>query len=228
MKRRPLTVHEAQLPLELKAVFNKRGSDWTPNEKDDVVQWLYTHKLRYLLAFSLRHLGPYATREDAEDVWQRFMSKRWEGVVRNYDPARKGNDRREEGDCPFWIYLKRSLKNFSIDGRPRPPVVQHEPTSTGSETGDDQSGSGDIPDTSGGPEDKVEWEQICCRMEKCLQRLANVHARKYEVLVLSCFEERSHKEIAVTLCITETYSKQLLMRARLWLRECLEGEGIQL
>ena len=122
-------MHEVQVPLELKPVFNKRGSDWTPKEKDQVLNWLYKHQQTYLLILALRYLrryntrGGYATPEDAEDAFQDLFAKKWEGILRNYDPAKGDNDRQEERYCRFWTYLKTCLKRVCIDlkiGEPFP------------------------------------------------------------------------------------------------------------
>lgn len=65
-------------------------------------------------------------------------------------------------------------------------------------------------------------------IERCLQRLAQKNLRRYEVFMLYEIDGCSHIEISRKLGITENYSKALLMHAKLWLRKCLEGEGIQL
>lgn len=51
----------------------KRGSDWTPQEKEAVLKWL-NERLDYLRLFALRRLGVRATRQNAEGCMGSVLS----------------------------------------------------------------------------------------------------------------------------------------------------------
>lgn len=54
-----------------------------------LLQWLLTQKrLRYLLSFILRYLGPRSNQEDAKEVWSSFSACALSRVIKTYDPGR--------------------------------------------------------------------------------------------------------------------------------------------
>lgn len=236
MKRSSLTVHDAQLPPELEAVFKKRGADWTPNEKDSVMRWLNTYKLRYLLVFAIQYLGGYGTPEDA---WQELMLEKWEGVVRNYDPAPQ-NDSSVEGSGRFLRYLRSSLRNVCRDivkkSRKEEAACQAQAQEMETEGGDSidiefllgiQAVEGD-GDARQRLEEEEERARLGAYIGKALQRLARSDPRDHDVVVLFYFKEMSRKEIAATLNMSEVHVGVILFRGRKKLKRYLSQEGFAL
>jgi RNA polymerase sigma factor (sigma-70 family) len=245
MKRRSLIVHEAQPPPALEAVFSKCGSDWTPKEKREVLAWIYEHWSRRLLVFALCHLGSTGAQGEAKDAWHDFIVRKprettltkWEGVVRNYDPAKR-NDSSLEGSRLFRRYLETSLKHFCLDEARKAKQERNrrqiETEHAGNE-GDDPMDAllHAIQDTHaiegfGDAGERLEEEErtrLRACIGKAMQRLARSHRLYHEIVVLFYFREMSLKEIALVLHMTEGNVKVKLFHARQVLKRYLSQEG---
>ena len=93
---------------DLAEVFKKPGSRWSQSEIQACWAWLYKpHRQRFLLAFILRHLGPSARPEDAEDVWSEFALSSVERIMQSCDPGRGRSFPSYLGFC-----LKRECSRF--------------------------------------------------------------------------------------------------------------------
>lgn len=71
----------------LEALFGAPGACWTPDDTEEVLDWVFSGaRLRYLVTTAAyRGAGSFA---DAEDACQEFASLHFQEIVRYYDPAR--------------------------------------------------------------------------------------------------------------------------------------------
>lgn len=225
-------MHEARLPLELEAVFRKRGSNWTSKDTREILAWIEEHCSRDLRVHALRYLCGYST---PEDTWHDFILERWEGVVRNYDPARQDGSS-VEGSGRFLRYLRPSLRRFCSDVVKRcqiegeticPDRSQKVDTEEG-----DPSGFDFLVEIRASRAVEVDEEEELARLRACvgkaLQRLARSHSLYHELVVLFYFREMSQMEIAATLNMTEINVRVKLHRARQTLKKYLSQEGFGL
>jgi RNA polymerase sigma factor (sigma-70 family) len=217
-------VPEVQIPQELKDVFDKRGSDWTPREKKAVLNWIYKTQQKYLLVFAVQHLGKHGKFQEAEDVFQDFFAKKFNGVIKNYNPAWKNDAPTQETSNLFWSYLIRSFRNLCYERRRELIERYHkEPLIEQPETEGDQPIDNLVPlEEPRNPLDELEEQEKQEEEKRLLQRLAKEHPTYYEVLVLFHFREMSHKAISLKLGITEVNSRARLCRAHQELRRYLE------
>lgn len=190
----------------LQAILARPGSQWTPAERETVIDWLLQpDKRRELLYWSLRFLGPYAVPQDAEDAVGDFLVEQIHSVMRSFDPAR----------APFKAFLISCLRQFccGVQRRQAPALslvsLEDEPESAA--LVDLRS------DLSQAIEDKEEAEAL-------YQAITDLPNDSRDVLV-SYLQGRKIRVIAAELGISATAAKVRLFRARKLLSKLMKGRG---
>lgn len=200
-------------PEELRPIFDKRGDLWTPAEIERVCGWLFeSPQLPYLLFVALCHLGQGATAEDAEEAWAEFCAKRLLSVINTYDPS-KGRR--------FWNYLLVCFKNFCHDEGPKIRRRRQREVSLPESVQTKHDDYLELEFVDERADDPLEAMILNERQLVVLPFVGALPPHYRKVIVMHYFEEKSVKEIAQKLDISESCVKVRLHRARLLLRECL-------
>lgn len=204
-------------PPDIAVIFNKPGRTWSVAERDRLVGWLFEEpQLRCLLVIALRHLGPAATSEDAEDVLIELCIRRLNAVINSYDPS-KGTR--------FWAYLVLCFTRFCHDEGPKIlKRASHEGSleiTAATDAGEIIVKLADDPESSD-PALVVERNELRRAVRQCIDRLPPPYRM---VIVLYYFADMSVRQIATELNISMANVTIRLLRARLKLAECLRKEG---
>ena len=224
---------------ELEPIFGKPGSEWTPDERRQVIVALNSRPvLRVLLVYCYSQLGDFAQFADAEDAYSSFAipsvltgRSPLGAVIDAYDP---GHSPEKPGCIQFANLLLKALKRFcrrigmQIEKRRR---RFEDPVPAG--LGEDAV-EVEIPAPSGSnPERDViqtEDEAEAARVEAarrvaltgCLNELRPPD--RY-IIVEHDIKGRPLKQIAAELGIAEVAARVRHHRALRRLRECLDEGG---
>lgn len=213
----------------MKAIFRKKGSDWTAEERQRVREKICERNhLDRLYAIAKRRFP-----QEPEGIWNEFFASDKIGEAGTLPPKSRfdltiDHYDREKGRF-FWSYLKM---RFAFFCRERHNMVHLLPLD------DDQGGRPPVEDPGPTPDGDLQIkESIQERREAildCWNQLPpdykNVFALRYlsEERPYIRDEERAIEEIARVLGISENLVRVRLYRARLEMKECLEQKGIEL
>ena len=136
----------------------------------------------------------------AEDAAQEAFLAAWRGLPRF------------RGDSRFSTWLYRLTTNAAIDWRRR--EKRHR--------GMDDVTELELPDDGPGPQDQAEQAEAQQAVRRALSRLSEEHR---QVLLLRYMQELDYAEIAAALEISEGTVKSRISRAKMRLRELLDGSG---
>ena len=204
------------IPATIETIFEKPGSQWPPECQTQVVEWLFdSAQLNYLLRFSLYHLGPKATNEDAEDAWEEFCTSRLPSVIRFYDP-KKGRR--------FWNYLLLCLQNECGHSRKKlhKRVRMEQPLQFTHSTGEDEIEVTFEPDAGNNPVDVLEVKNLIAALKSCLELLPVNHRKAFSMVVLA---ESGYDQASKTLREEPGTVRVWVCRARAALKKCLNNKG---
>jgi RNA polymerase sigma-70 factor (ECF subfamily) len=148
--------------------------------------------------------------QDAEDVMQDALLKTYRYVDRIRDPD------------AFRTWLYRTVRNACLMKRRRRvgEPAQHVSIEHGETDRDGESVAVDVEDASKGPDDLALNEWVGMRLRKALVALPPSYR---VIVVLREMEGLSTREVAAVTGISEANVKTRLHRARVLLREQLEG-----
>lgn len=219
-----------EIEPKIKAIFAEPGRQWTPEEKQQVIDWLHEQpQLIRILLTAARCCQRYnyegdAARQRAEDLWQEFCTPRQRRngdrnsqldiVIESYDPTR-------EKAMPFLNYLLfcfQKLCQNKLRAEIRGPIVvpiNDEEEGEGSDTEKESI------DPRPSPEKEVEVKEFLAVLKRCLERLPDNHRT---VFIQYHIDGLSYEEIATSLNKPLGTIKGWLHRARQKLRECLREE----
>lgn len=116
------------------------------------------------------------------------------------------------GDCRFSTWLYRLTTNAGIDWLRREKRYRSTDDVTELE----------LPDDGPGPQDQAEQAEAQQAVRRALSRLSEEHR---QVLLLRYMQELDYAEIAAALEISEGTVKSRISRAKMRLRELLDGSG---
>lgn len=136
----------------------------------------------------------------AEDAAQEAFLAAWRGLPRF------------RGDSRFSTWLYRLTTNAAIDWLRR--EKRHR--------GMDDVTELELPDDGPGPQDQAEQAEAQQTVRRALSRLSEEHR---QVLLLRYMQELDYAEIAAALEISEGTVKSRISRAKMRLRELLDGSG---
>ena len=136
----------------------------------------------------------------AEDAAQEAVLAAWRGLPRF------------RGDSRFSTWLYRLTTNAAIDWLRR--EKRHR--------GMDDVTELELPDDGPGPQDQAEQAEAQQAVRRALSRLSEEHR---QVLLLRYMQELDYAEIAAALEISEGTVKSRISRAKMRLRELLDGSG---
>lgn len=136
----------------------------------------------------------------AEDAAQEAFLAAWRGLPRF------------RGDSRFSTWLYRLTTNAAIDWLRR--EKRHR--------GMDDVTELELPDDGPGPQDQAEQAEAQQAVRRALSRLSEEHR---QVLLLRYMQELDYAEIAAALEISEGTVKSRISRAKMRLRELLDGSG---
>ncbi|MEW6213234.1 MAG: sigma-70 family RNA polymerase sigma factor [Acidobacteriota bacterium] len=194
---------------EVERIIIKPGREWTEDER--IVEWLNTSPQREVMViFCHRHLGQAAQLEDAEDVWGDFNVTQLNSVIDRYDP-KKGS---------FIGYLLVSLQRFCWRRgdkiRKRAGVEIHlQPVTSNSGIQLEFEAASDID-----IEEQAGQKELLRILVDCFNSLPEKHR---DVLYRRIWQEKSYKEIAEELGITEGHARIIQLRGLGKLAVCLKN-----
>lgn len=200
---------------DLQKIFARPGGTWSESEVLACLQWLLTKKrLRYLLSFILRHLGPRSGQEDAREVWSSFSAHTLLRVIKTYDPDRGRS---------FWSYFLLCLKRYCFRQRELlSEISAHE------QIVDDLSGGegGTASEVAGrGEEDNtariIELREL---LQKAFDKIKPLHA---EAMIDHYLRGKPISQIAAEKGVAEGTVKAWLFRGRHEMRAELKSLGYQ-
>lgn len=219
-------------PPDIEAIWAKPGSNWTPEERDRVKNWLNSEpQLRQMQTLALKHLGQDAAWEDAEDCWGDYNGPPDDEppptaeLVREC-PIQRAIDSYDPAKGEFRAYLRLCFKQFCwrrAQRRAKSPLGGRRAEPPGDEEGE-QFEWGLTDDRTPGPEAATESRESYAGLTDCLNGLP---AQFKRVVTLHYFEGYSLAEIANKEGISEELVKVRLFRARQMLKKCLERKGVR-
>ena len=151
----------------------------------------------------------------ADDVTQEAFLAAWQGLAFF------------RGEASFSTWLYRLVSNACVDllrreGRRRASAAIDWLRREKRHRGMDDVTELELPDDGPGPQDQAEQAEAQQTVRRALSRLSEEHR---QVLLLRYMQELDYAEIAAALEISEGTVKSRISRAKMRLRELLDGSG---
>lgn len=195
--------------LSPEAILARPGSTWTQVECEAIYDWLLEpYRYRQLLFWTMRFLGQYATREDAEDAVADFLLKQISPIVQRFTPDRSS----------FWAFLTVCLRQFCSGVRRQAPTL--------SLIKDEEEALENSPELIVDSRFDIHRTLEDKESAEALRHAIKILPQDYSsVIVLHYFQGKKIETMALELGISETAAKVRLFRARKLLSELLKGRG---
>ena len=208
-------------PPAIEIIFQRSGRDWTPGERNKVIESLFDKgRLRKLLTITRQHLGPPPpSPEDTENALYDFCESKSEfgyldKLINNYDP--------KQGRflAYFMVALKHCLHRQGAEIRERfGQEVSLVSAQHNREEGLDKDSESIelIPDHN--LNSRPDLLSECDEVINGINQLPEVEKK---VFIAYYIESRSYTDIATEMNITEANARQRCHRAQVRVRNCLE------
>jgi RNA polymerase sigma factor (sigma-70 family) len=228
-------------PPGIATIFDKKGCDWTIQERLIVKEWLFQiDQLRDIWLTARYHLGDRTLAEDAKDAWSAFYVNHLDQVINSYCPSTDATHNSstepdgpsqeqhsdiliDPGDAPkkirFGNYLKLCFKRFCHDEGERirkrrgVPLEQREARGEISEI--------ELVDKCENPEEAAMRKERASALLKCMSQLQPDHRI---AISMHHLEGMPVREIAMALGVSEAAIKVRLHRGRQQLKKLFEKE----
>lgn len=193
------------IPDRIQEVFRKPVGTRDRNDLTIVQKWVAeSDQLRGLLSCAQKNLIGCKERAIVEDVVHEFFEKRLKSVIRGFKPEISKGD--------FVAHLKYCLKTFCWRKSKYLQKERNRTVSFSDQTAAEKFALESLPDDSARlPDEELFLKEIRTVIKKFLEELDS----KYRAVFEKCyFEEKSIKEIADELGLSETNTKIRLFRVR--------------